>query len=382
MSKFETNAVTWFEIPTADFDRATNFYETVLDAKLLPYPGGEPCSIFPHQEGGVSGCIVQRPQPQALQPKAPSSTSTPTANSTPASSAPKNSALPSSSHAQKSPAASATSPASRTRRAITLACTATCSSSEATRMRRADRLFRIVQLLRSGRLKTARALAERLQVSERTIYRDVRDLQLAGQPIEGEAGVGYTLRREFDLPPLMFAPEELTALVLGARLVKAWGGAENAIAASNALARIEAVLPPELADSLDAILMYVPGFQMSQPCAACSIASTPPAPPAASSAFAYTRLNGEPSERTVRPLALYCWSGTWTLVSWCELRQDFRTFRLDRIAQLELLDRTFEQRRGQRLQDYLKRFKPSHAAPARLAAGESATPFLPPPASD
>ena len=74
-------------------------------------------------------------------------------------------------------------------------------------MRRADRLFRIVQMLRSGRLKTARSLAERLQVSERTIYRDVRDLQLAGQPIEGEAGVGYTLRREFDLPPLLFTPE-------------------------------------------------------------------------------------------------------------------------------------------------------------------------------
>ena len=113
-------------------------------------------------------------------------------------------------------------------------------------MRRADRLFRIVQMLRSGRLKTARALAERLQVSERTIYRDVRDLQLAGQPIEGEAGVGYTLRREFDLPPLMFTPEELTALVLGARLVQAWGGAESVVAAKSALARIEAVLPEEL----------------------------------------------------------------------------------------------------------------------------------------
>ena len=109
-------------------------------------------------------------------------------------------------------------------------------------MRRADRLFRIVQMLRSGRLKTARGLAERLQVSERTIYRDVRDLQLAGQPIEGEAGVGYTLRRDFDLPPLMFTPDELTALVLGARLVEAWGGAESVIAAKSALARIEAVL--------------------------------------------------------------------------------------------------------------------------------------------
>src|ERR1700744_5264313 len=98
-------------------------------------------------------------------------------------------------------------------------------------MRRADRLFRIVQMLRSGRPKTARALAERLQVSDRSIYRDVRNLQLSGQPIEGEAGVGYTLRREFDLPPLMFTPEELTALVLGARLVKAGGGGGSGSAA-------------------------------------------------------------------------------------------------------------------------------------------------------
>jgi predicted DNA-binding transcriptional regulator YafY len=250
-------------------------------------------------------------------------------------------------------------------------------------MRRADRLFRIVQLLRSGRLKTARALAERLQVSERTIYRDIVDLQLAGQPIEGEAGVGYTLRREFDLPPLMFAPEELTALVLGMRLVKAWGGAENATAAGAALARIEAVLPSELAASLDAILMYAPGFQMPQSlrrlldrlhaaCAACRVLS-----------FAYTRLNGEPSHRTVRPLALYCWSGTWTLVAWCELRKDFRTFRLDRIAACEQLDRTFDQRRGQRLKDYLKRIHAEFgAANARLAADESATPFPLAPASD
>src|ERR1700760_82234 len=125
-------------------------------------------------------------------------------------------------------------------------------------MRRADRLFRIVQMLRSGRLRTAAALAERLEVSERTIYRDVRDLQLAGQPIEGEAGVGYTLRREFDLPPLMFPQEEITALVLGARMVQAWGGVEAAKAARSALARIEAVLPEELAARLDRIALFAP----------------------------------------------------------------------------------------------------------------------------
>ena len=174
-------------------------------------------------------------------------------------------------------------------------------------MRRADRLFRIVQMLRSGRLKTARALAERLQVSERTIYRDVRDLQLAGQPIEGEAGVGYTLRREFDLPPLMFTPEELTALVLGARLVQAWGGAESVVAAKSALARIEAVLPAELAARVDAIALYAPGYKMpmahrkllDQLHAACLSLTV--------LEFSYTRLNEDASraeQRTVRPLAL------------------------------------------------------------------------------
>jgi len=250
-------------------------------------------------------------------------------------------------------------------------------------MRRADRLFRIVQLRRSGRLKTARALAERLQVSERTIYRDIVDLQLAGQPIEGEAGVGYTLRRDFDLPPLMFAPEEITALVLGARLVKAWGGAENALAASAALARIEAVLPQELADSLEKILMYAPGYQMPQALrrlldcvhAACVSRNALD--------FAYTRLNGEPSHRTVRPLALYCWSGTWTLVAWCELRKDFRVFRLDRVADMEVLDRVFEQPRGQRLKDFLKSIKADiDDAREKYIEGAETTPFRRASASD
>jgi predicted DNA-binding transcriptional regulator YafY len=132
-------------------------------------------------------------------------------------------------------------------------------------MRRADRLFRIVRILRGGRLQTARMLAEKLQVSDRTIYRDVRDLQTSGMPIEGEAGVGYTLRRDLDLPPLMFTRDELTALVLGARLVQAWGGATSMAAAGQALQRIEAVLPPELRERLDSILMYAPGYKMTQP---------------------------------------------------------------------------------------------------------------------
>ena len=222
-------------------------------------------------------------------------------------------------------------------------------------MRRADRLFRIVQFLRLGRLLTAQALAEKLNVSQRTIYRDAQDLQLAGTPILGEAGVGYTIRGDFDLPPLMFTRSELTALVLGARLVRAWGGAENVIAATQALQRIEAVLPAELRADLDSILLYAPGYKMEQHLrvrldelhAACLNRRA--------ITFDYAREDGERSTRSVRPLAMIFWSGAWTLTAWCELRDDFRTFRMDRMEQVIVLEREFVQKRGQRLEDYLKK---------------------------
>jgi predicted DNA-binding transcriptional regulator YafY len=225
-------------------------------------------------------------------------------------------------------------------------------------MRRADRLFRIVQFLRLGRLLTAQKLAEKLQVSQRTIYRDVQDLQLSGMPIQGEAGVGYTLRRDFDLPPLMFTRSELTALVLGARLVRAWGGAENVIAATQALQRIEAALPVEMRNELDSILLYAPGYKMKQYLrerldtlhAACLTRQV--------ITFAYVREDGERSNRSVRPLALAFWSGVWTLASWCEMRKDFRDFRIDRIDELVVLERTFVPEKGQTLEDYRKKIVP------------------------
>src|SRR5687767_7241720 len=113
-------------------------------------------------------------------------------------------------------------------------------------MRRADRLFRIIQLLRGRRRATTAApIAERLGISERTVYRDVRDLVLAGTPIDGEAGVGYRLRPGFDLPPLMFDREEIQALVLGARLVRQFGDPALARASESILNKAAAVLPPD-----------------------------------------------------------------------------------------------------------------------------------------
>ena len=113
-------------------------------------------------------------------------------------------------------------------------------------MRRADRLFEIIQLMRRQKLVRARDLAEKLEVSERTIYRDVRDLMASRVPIEGEAGVGYALRQGFDLPPLMFDEHEIEALVLGARIIESWTDAKLAEAAGNVIAKVEAVIPERL----------------------------------------------------------------------------------------------------------------------------------------
>ena len=129
-------------------------------------------------------------------------------------------------------------------------------------MRRADRLFQIVQQLRAGRLVTARMLAERLEVSERTIYRDIADLQGSGVPIDGEAGIGYLMRQGYDLPPLMFTREEMTALVIGARITRAWGGARMALAAEDALSKIEAVLPPGERERAGEVRIYAFDNQM------------------------------------------------------------------------------------------------------------------------
>lgn len=221
-------------------------------------------------------------------------------------------------------------------------------------MRRADRLFRIVQLLRSGRLVTARSLAQKLEVSERTIYRDVQELQLAGTPIEGEAGVGYTLRRDFDIPPLMFDRQEITALVFGARMVKAWGGTEMAEAANSALRKIEAVLPPDLRERIDQVLLYAPGYKVPQALRRTLDVLHRAATERRVLEIDYTREDSQISHRRVRPLGLYFWGEVWTLVGWCELRDNFRTFRADRMQSVSATEECFTPRPGQTLADFLK----------------------------
>lgn len=222
-------------------------------------------------------------------------------------------------------------------------------------MRRADRLFQIVQHLRGGRLVTARTLAERLEVSERTIYRDVADLIASGVPIDGEAGVGYLLRSGFDLPPLMFTRDELAALTLGARFVKAWGGPRLALAAEEALVKIEAVLPESERNAVAETNLFAIGYGL--PDAARRIIDRLDMAIRGRRRIhvVYDALDGEKSERDLRPLGLYHWGRVWTLAAWCELRSDFRNFRADRITAIEDCGDTFRSEPGKTLRDFLRR---------------------------
>src|SRR6266481_2137149 len=128
-------------------------------------------------------------------------------------------------------------------------------------MRRADRLFQIIQRMRRRGVVTARLLADQFNVSERTIYRDITDLIASKVPIEGAAGIGYSLRKGYDLPPLMFTENELDALVFGARMVQNWSDAELGRAADNALAKIADVLPAHLERILEDRSLWAPGFR-------------------------------------------------------------------------------------------------------------------------
>lgn len=221
-------------------------------------------------------------------------------------------------------------------------------------MRRADRLFLIIHALRGRRSATpARSLAETLGVSLRTVYRDVADLQLSGVPIEGEAGVGYVLRKGSDIPPLMFNLDELEALVVGTRFVRAFGGERLGLGAKAALLKIEAVLPPELRERSRRTRIYAPESRFR-------IESTGVIDRlhAAIEARTLLRLDYRDKDeritvREVEPLCLAFWGGAWTLGAWCRLRVGFRNFRPDRMDAIAELDEVFPDAPERGLEAYM-----------------------------
>jgi len=214
-------------------------------------------------------------------------------------------------------------------------------------MSRAQRLLDLIQLLRQHRRAVAGAvLAEELGVSLRTLYRDIETLKGQGAHIDGEAGVGYVLRPGFILPPLMFSEEEIEALVLGSRWVSERADGMLGKAARNVLAKIGAVLPPDLKDSIAASGMLIgPGDPISAGDA--ELAAIREAIRAERKMrIAYADERGIATERTIWPVALAFFDRVRVVVGWCELRQGFRHFRTDRIAELDVTADRYPRRRA------------------------------------
>jgi predicted DNA-binding transcriptional regulator YafY len=221
-------------------------------------------------------------------------------------------------------------------------------------MRRADRLFHIIQLIRGRRLTTARYLSQRLEVSERTIYRDVADLQLQGVPLEGEAGLGYRLGAGFDLPPMMFTHDEAKSLVASVRLAQSWLDPALAQGAEDALGKILSVLPVDARVAAEALAVYAGDGGLSEQ-AQRALQTLREAVQERRKVYVhYMDLSEKPSERVVRPLGCFYWGKVWTLSAWCERRDDFRTFRIDRIAKLRTMEERFRDEPGRTLADLLR----------------------------
>ncbi|WP_170455489.1 helix-turn-helix transcriptional regulator [Ruegeria arenilitoris] len=219
-------------------------------------------------------------------------------------------------------------------------------------MRRTDRLFDIIQILRDGKLHRAQDIADRLEVSVRTIYRDMDTLVASGVPVEGERGVGYMVREQITLPPLNLTPAELEALNLGMAIVAEAADPDLKAAAESLAAKIDAVLPTQVVAEADAWKFAVYPFAD----AARGLAHMAPIRAAIKSRqklrLTYRRNDGTLTERTIRPLHMEYWGRVWTLTAWCELRDAFRVFRIDLIESVTPLPEIFADEPGKRLADY------------------------------
>jgi predicted DNA-binding transcriptional regulator YafY len=217
-------------------------------------------------------------------------------------------------------------------------------------MRRADRLFDVIQLLRTARKPlTAAALAGHLEVTVRTIYRDVATLQARRVPIEGAPGLGYVLRKGFDLPPLMFTIDEIEAIAVGARMVRRLRDAELQQAAERVLDKVAVVLPEGLRTRIAEAPIFVSsgmaampeGIELAQIRAAIRDRNK--------IRLAYEDEAGRQTRRTVWPLAIAYYVDATILGAWCELRRDLRNFRVDRIAESGVLATRFQDHNGRLL---------------------------------
>jgi len=222
-------------------------------------------------------------------------------------------------------------------------------------LRRTDRLFELIQILRDGRLHRGSDMAERLGVSLRTIYRDMDTLVASGVPVEGERGLGYMMTAPITLPPLNLTLTELEALHLGLAVVSKAADDELKSAAASLSSKVDAVLPEDRAAPASGWGFAVYPFAE----AARGFVHMAPLRAAIRSRrkvnITYAAPDKEETTRTLRPLQMEYWGRVWTLTSWCELRNDFRVFRVDRIQTLDVTFDTFQEEPGKTLADYLDR---------------------------
>jgi len=219
-------------------------------------------------------------------------------------------------------------------------------------VRKSERLFKLVTLLQGRRTTiTAQVLAEILGVAMRTVYRDIQALVLSGVPIDGEAGVGYRLRAGFDLPPLMFKPEELTALLVGSRMVQAWTDPDLALAAKQAEAKILAVLTPQMLIGISRLPYRIPVYERPESGTHHILRKACEARQKVS--IVYRDMSAQVSKRSLWPLGMVGWGDHWTLLAWCEKRDAYRNFRFDRIQDISLLAEHYPQHAERNLEHYL-----------------------------
>ena len=221
-------------------------------------------------------------------------------------------------------------------------------------MRRSDRLFDIIQRLRAARHPmTAAALAEDLEVTVRTVYRDIATLQARRVPIEGAAGIGYMMRRGFDLPPLMFTVEEIEAIAVGARLVARTGDLGLQDAAESVLSKVTVVLPDGLRGQLTSAPIFVSESGAAVPARVDLSAVRRAIREEHKLSIAYEDEKGSRSERTVWPIAVAYYVQATLIGAWCELRRDYRHFRADRIVSLAVLEEHYPSDNGRLMAEWL-----------------------------
>ena len=224
-------------------------------------------------------------------------------------------------------------------------------------MHKSQRLFQLVNLLRGRRTAvTAEQLADVMEVSKRTIYRDIEALIDSGLPIEGEAGVGYMLGSSFQLPPLMFDVEEMQALLLGAQMVGIWTDDEISAGAERASRKIRAVLPQDMLHKADSLPYLVPKVEHNYHVKDHYQIIRKAYETKNKLAIDYKDVVGNQTQRVVWPLAMVFWGGVWTLLAWCEKRDAFRSFRFDRMNHIDTLEEKFKETPERCLQYYIDHY--------------------------